>query len=533
MSNQLHSTETPGATRPWTVITHSDGLKAEMRRSQIDGSRPLTPLQLAARFSPADLPGQFVLARSDDAVPSGWVVHRHRGWTLGAHPWLPVTKIVATDGLEVGWLLGSAIDEHAEFIEQTARVPFASDANPGAIESWLYRLCGRYVAIWLSPTYERVYLDAGGMLPVVFAPGQDRVASTTSLIPYDGGNDDDLDLLRAARIPADKVVLAFGMTSRYGVARLHPNHYLDLNQWKPRRHWPSAPLDNCVDPLEAIHIVSRLIARHVAASARRGSIQLALTAGSDSRAILACSREYLHNIELFTLAIPDRVGRLDVDVATRIADRHGLSHHVLPYVPPTRQDLESWLWRSGFSLADPRGWHNSPTYRQLDANNIEISGVGGEAARVAYWRDCGSGQNRVTPRVLADCLQLPHHAGVLANIRTWMSSYPASTPVQLVDGFFLEQAMGAWAGNLAYGDAHSVRCRLYPFVSREALDVMSRLPESYKLARRFQSDLIRYHWPELLRAPFNRRAGFRRYADRIRRRAWLMRAALAGTASHS
>jgi hypothetical protein len=147
--------------------------------------------------------------------------------------------------------------------------------------------------------------------------------------------------------------------------------------------------------------------------------------------------------------------------------------------------------------------------------------VAGEAARVAYWRDAGSGKNRLNPRLLADCIQLPHHAGVLSNIHRWMVEYPASTPVQLLDGFYIEHAMGAWAGSLAYGDAHAMRCRLFPFVSRETIDAMSRLPESYKLERRFPQDIIRAHWPELLRTPLNRRPGIRRYSDRLRRQAWL------------
>jgi hypothetical protein len=153
----------------------------------------------------------------------------------------------------VGWLLGFPIDEHAEFIEGVVRLPFDSRAAPAQFEGWLYRLCGRFLAVWLSPSCERVYLDAGGMLSAVFAREHDMVASTPSLVPYTRGCDDDLDLLRAVRMPVSKAVLAFGMTSRYGVERLHPNHYLDLNHWRPRRHWPFEPLDSCADRDEAVH----------------------------------------------------------------------------------------------------------------------------------------------------------------------------------------------------------------------------------------------------------------------------------------
>jgi hypothetical protein len=517
------------------ILTPSDAtILAPPRRLPIVEIHPVdhgktdSPQRLVATFPPADLAGQFVLSRWDAMVPSGWVVHRHRGWTLGVHPWLPVTTMRASDGTEVGWLLGYPIDERAEFIEDVVRLPFASHAASDEMEAWLYRLCGRFLAIWLTPYHERVYLDAGGLLSAVFAREHDLVASTTALVPYSRGCDDDLNLLRAARIPHGKAVLSFGLTSRYGVQRLHPNHFLDLRHWTAQRHWPVAPLDEPVDPEEAIHTISRMIRRHVAAGMRHGKLNLALTAGYDSRCVLACSREHLDRIELFTIPIPDQTGRLDVDIATKMATRHGLPHQVLSYLPPSQHDLDTWLWRTGSSLSEPRGWRASRTYGAMrDSIAPEVTGAAGEAARVAYWRDSGAGKHRLTPRVFAECLKLPHTAGILASARTWMSSYPASTPVQLLDGFYIENALGVRAGTLAYGDANYVRCRLYPFINREALTVMSRLPEAYKLERRFPVDLIRHNWPELLQTPFNHRAGVRHRVDRIRRRAWFLRRALA------
>ena len=99
--------------------------------------------RLASMFSPADLPGQFVLSRSDEAVPSGWAVHRQRGWTLGAHPWLPVMTIRTLDGADAGWILGHPITEDARFIEGVAQLRFDLHAAPDQMEAWLSRLSGR------------------------------------------------------------------------------------------------------------------------------------------------------------------------------------------------------------------------------------------------------------------------------------------------------------------------------------------------------------------------------------------------------
>ena len=485
-----------------------------------------TPKHLASIFTAADLPGQYVLSRTDDAVPPGWKVQRLRGWTLGAHPSLPIARMMTCDGLEAGWLLGYPINEHSEFIEGAAHLPFDRHSSPRAMEAWLSRLCGRFLAVWLAPMFERVYLDAGGLLSAVFAKEHDLVCSTTSLVPYSRGCEDDQHLLSCRRMPDGRAALGFGLTSRYGVDRLHANHYLDLNRWTTHRYWPTEPLDDVIDPAEAVDIVTRIIHRYLAAATRYGKIQMSLTAGHDSRAILACSREYVPRIEMMTIAIPDKTGRLDVELATRIAAKHGLAHRVLEHKAPTQHDLDSWLWRTGSCVSEPRGWRASRSFSQARPA-AEVTGSGGEAARVAYWRDAGMGKIELTPRVLVDSLNLPFSTGVLANAHAWMSSYPANTIVQMLDGFYMEQSLGVVAGTLAYGDASFLRCRIHPFVNREAQEAMVRLPEKYKLERRFQLDLIRHNWPELLGTQFNRRAGVRHRIDRARRRFWFWRRGLA------
>jgi len=205
---------------PWFVILPcSEAAESEQSPAPTVAD---TPGRLSTHFSPDDLPGQFVLSRSDEAVPPGWVTHRLRGWTLGAHPWLPVTRMYARDSTEAGWLLGFPINERSEIIEGAVHLPFDRHAVPHAMESWLSRLCGRFLAIWLTPTFERVYLDAAGLLGAVFAREHDLVASTTALVPYTRGCQDDIALLRRERTRDVRAVLGFGKTSRYGVERLHP-----------------------------------------------------------------------------------------------------------------------------------------------------------------------------------------------------------------------------------------------------------------------------------------------------------------------
>ena len=65
-------------------------------------------------------------------------------------------------------------------------------------------------------------------------------------------------------------------------------------------------------------------------------VEMALTAGRDSRMLLACSRPWLDQISFYTLAYPDPSARLDCDIARRLATRERLNHTITPWVRASR-----------------------------------------------------------------------------------------------------------------------------------------------------------------------------------------------------
>lgn len=478
---------------------------------------------IAAARDRSDLAGQFILCRSEALAPSGWPSRRLRGWVLAAHPRLPMVDIVDASGAAVGWLAGHAVDEAGAMVAD--RFVVRDSANTRALEDELYRIGGHFVAIVLAAAHERVYLDPAGALSCVYAATLQAVCATPSLIPYGMGCDDDDELIRQSGVPYRRALLGFGLTPRRGVERILPNHYLDLGAWTTHRHWPPAPIAGSGDPVDAVHTVARVLERHTRALAA-GPAYLALTAGYDSRSVLACAREHRDAIELFTLAIPDESGALDVEVARRLARRFGLRHRVIPYQRPTPAQRDAWVWRTGFAVYEPRGVDATGMYSRLDPGRPEVAGVAGEAARAAYWRELGAGA-AVTAQQLLAVMNLPATERLVTRARAWLDGLPAERPMQVVDLFYLEQRLGSWGGVLPYAEAHATAFRFYPFVHRDAFAAMLSLPDDYKLAARFPLDLIRARWPELADIPFNRGSSVRHHARSLRRRIWRLRRALA------
>jgi len=166
---------------------------------------------------------------------------------------------------------------------------------------------GRFVIVLLEDGLQRIYLDACGTLSTVYSPIEEVVASTSFLIPYSNATPDNIRLQKALRMPFNHSNgYPVGLTPRHQVKRLLPNHYLDLANWEAKRFWPQGELAEG-DAETAVGAIVDILKRQLGAIFAQDSVQLSLTAGGDSRVLLACARKYAQEMELYTVEIPGDV----------------------------------------------------------------------------------------------------------------------------------------------------------------------------------------------------------------------------------
>lgn len=486
---------------------------------------------MTIQFNLSELVGQFILGRRGTHVPDGWSSERLGGWVLGLHPSLPGIRLLGDDDQVVGWLLGFAIDGKGKLWngKETMRIREVADSAASRIEEFVYSFGGRFLVALIDVPQPRLYLDPCGSLGVVYCAHQKVVASTPNLIPYDEQTRDRVDLAREMGIPHTDAMYPLELTPRHSVERLIPNHYLDLSNWKPVRHWPTGPLpcDGSVE--EAVIEVAEITKRHISAIVSRHPTYLRLTSGGDSRMLLACGRNVADRLELFTVPIPDDGGYVDVAIARKIAKRFRLRHLVPKYRTSNPEDMDRYMFRIGYGTGEPRGWQTTTMFQQANPKYAQLDGAIGGLERGTRYKISDTEFTRITPERLLEQCNAPLSELTLAPLQRWLETVPAIDALQLLDLFYLEQRLGCWGGVLPYAEGGDPGFVIYPMCHREIITRMLTLPTPYRIsgfhacevthsgAPPFMKAIVEREWPELLAWPFNEPTGFMHLRLAVRR----------------
>lgn len=467
------------------------------------------------RFSDPNLVGQFILSTGLVSDPEGWTTERIGGWHLSRYPSLPVISLRGEDGSPVGWLLGYPIDGNGSLAidGDEIRVPGLSDGTESSVEDFLYGFGGRFLAALVGVRHPRLYLDPCGSLAAVYCRHQERIASTPNLISFDAQTPYRVDLIHALGIPYTNAKFPLDLTPRHNVIRLLPNHYLDLSKWESVRHWPKKPLHNEGSVEEAVAVIAEITKRNIAAVVSKNPTYLRLTSGQDSRMLLACAKDFIDRLELFTVPIPDDVGLVDVDISTRIARRFRMRHLVPEYQEPKPSDLSEYMFRIAYGTGELRGWQASTMFRKADPSYIQLDGGVGGLERMGEGIGLRPGETitmkNLPDRFVRDC-KAPRTSQMLALFKRWIETAPAVNAFQVLDLFEIEQVYGGWGGNLLYAESPDPGTIFYPMCHREIIERMITLPDEYRLKAILMRDIIRREWPELLSWPFSQPVGWKK-----------------------
>jgi hypothetical protein len=470
---------------------------------------------LARSLHPDDLRGHFVLGERLPFVPENWATHQLGAWTLAVEQRLPVIKVLDERDNDVGWLVGHAFELRSASPVTSVRLNGNTRADVRLeIDRWLDGTSGRYAL--LLPGMRAVSPDALATLPILFDGERGLVSSSPFLLQHPDEPIPDDDLTEVFRIDESSLWYMFDATPHGRARRLLPNHVLDLATWTTFRIWPSGPLQRSSREEEAERIANTL-EQTMTAAATTEELNLSLTAGGDTRMLLACSRAILDRTHFFTIAQPDDIGHVDTWLAPKIALRFGLDHRELQWRGATRTDVSRFRIRTGALIGEPRGSRAGPTYAQLGDARPYVPAVGGRVE--SGWRKDDTPSMRLDGIDLLKRYGVPTHQRLVDAAARWLVGVPGLDAIDTLTLLGLELRAGLWGGPLttAYPDAYTYT--LYPFAQRVMTAAQLQRPYSDRRGLDVRKDVIRLRWPELLEFPINRGGSYRfRLARAVRHR---------------
>ncbi len=290
------------------------------------------------------------------------------------------------------------------------------------------------------------------------------------------------------------------------IKQLLPNHYLDLVSGDSHRYWPSAPLKE-TSFHEALETLSKLLPALVTAAATRFDVVLGITAGLDSRLVLAASKHSgtpISGVSVRQNAMEDH--HQDIAVPARLFNRLGLEHTVLLAKSQMSPEFAVRLRGNVFMAHDHYGPDAEAILEHYAHQKTVITGSGAEVGKCCYgeaFRNVAPGE--VTGEMLSPLVNMGNSEYSTGHFNDWLSGLGHIHNIKVADLFQWEHAHGNWLAMTQLEFNFVWREIITPFNCRAVLTTLLSVPERYRKAPDYDLflALIKRLWPELLSEPVN------------------------------
>ncbi len=438
-------------------------------------------------------------------------------WRLEVGPDLPVAEVIDQSGAVVGRLLGFGIDLTArEMIEDQWLAPTSlGDDADGFAYACQRALGGRFLLILATKELTRLYPDCSAQVPLVHDAAR-AIAGSTATAIYD----DETYEAAFNRALYDKLGVdgegwfPSGLTAHKGLTRVLTNHVLDMNTGTIHRTWPTEDLTITDRPEALVDGYIDLIQAQLEAMAKGPKrVALALTAGLDTRSLLACAKPYLDQIDCLTVVGTDRHAT-DSIMARKVAGLAGVKHITLPRKEATAEQRTTFLRRGGHCNGDSNSRFH-PSVWPVKDSHVFVGGLGAELARGFFWRPADTVESHFAPEQLLGRMGLPADPDCMAAVAALIDSMPGSSGLQKLDLLYAEDRHCAWYAAQFCSDPTLVRQA--PMLTTRAVEMMFQLPPDWKRGARLGHAIVARAWPELAELPYNSLGPWRDRYYKLRR----------------
>jgi hypothetical protein len=371
----------------------------------------------------------------------------------------------------------------------------------------LRHLSGVYTVIWRKDDDVFIIPDMCAFREIYYGNG--IISSSPTLInavnPLQKVNDSRFHGFYGSKLFQSRLVWVGDETSFQDIKRLKPNHYLNLEsglitRFFPLLRKPSLSVD------AAAKKASEIIKGILKAATGRGPVMMGLTAGWDSRLLLAASRYVRKDILYFVLS--HKNADADLAISKKIASSLDLNYMQQQYSKHVNEEDFDFVSESlpNVNLNYPGLLNTSKFFSPM----LSISGSASEIARVEF----GIIEN-LTGAKLAQLAKYGGHPYPEETYNQWLNlhdNYFTHLGHSTLDFFYWEEILGNRSAK-TISEAGAVGRNVFPaFNCIELIETLLSVDPSnrQKQNNRLYLSMIKELWPDVLKYPIN--PGFRKKA---------------------
>jgi asparagine synthetase B (glutamine-hydrolysing) len=374
-------------------------------------------------------------------------------------------------------------------------------------------LGGRWIIIYHDIEQTKIFHDAAGNRQIFYSYFQEKTWCSSQ--PH------HISKLLMINKTHDKEVMDFMDSELYdrsehawigdgtfydGIYHLLPNHFLDIKSGMSKRYWPHEKfrIEN-ISVEQAVELSSHILQGMLKSISLRFPIALAVTAGWDTRVLLAASKDIKDEIYYFIQEASWNKGGSDIKVPNRLLKKLGLELHVENCMEKVIKDNEfnRFFYQNVAIIQAEENKVLHYNFYEKFQGKIWISGNVSEIARNYY----GTDKNDLNAESLAQFFGRKGDKYTIRNINDWLHEVtkPAKmSNLNIHDLFYWEQRMGNWAAMFS-ADLDIAIEVIYPFNCRTLLITLLSVDKNYRLKKNpfLYRELIKKMWKETLSEPIN------------------------------
>jgi hypothetical protein len=292
-----------------------------------------------------------------------------------------------------------------------------------------------------------------------------------------------------------------------GLTHLLPNLYLDLNTGQSHRYWPYASI-GIMPTKEAEIFIEQRMSNLMRAAAARYPLSIAITAGIDSRLVMALSKDISNEICFVTVRQADmQDDHPDISIPDHLCKDLGLKRVVIKAKPSMSADFSKLFKDSVHMATDIYGRDAEAIINQLQRKMATVTGSAGEIGQ-CYFRNYIAENKYNGPMdasELATMQRVANEPFAIKHFQTWLDAANNRHNIKLMDLFYWEHSHGNWLAMTQMQFDIAWREIFTPYNCRDVLQAFLSVDEEDRIQPhvKIYRNIISRAWPQLLDQPIN------------------------------